>query len=121
MDDLNCLAKGSPAQQRQVKEMVLQGIKDIFPSLLAKIKDYTILKKAWDGDGDWDAQKEILGWILDSEAGIFNLTSRQLKELKALLDISPTRRLIVVPKICFLIGKLRSMHLATTSAIGHFF
>ena len=40
MDDLNCLAQGSPAQHQRVTEMVLQGIKDIFTSLPAKIKEY---------------------------------------------------------------------------------
>ena len=38
MDDLNCLAQGSPDQQRRVTEMVLQGIKDIFPSLPSELK-----------------------------------------------------------------------------------
>ena len=46
MDDLNCLAQGSPYQQRQVTEMVLQGIKDIFPSLPSDLKDSVSLKKA---------------------------------------------------------------------------
>ena len=54
MDDLNCLAQGSPAQKQQVTDMFLQGIKDILPSLPADIKDSISLKKAWQGDGDWD-------------------------------------------------------------------
>ena len=53
MSDLNCLAQGSPAQQRRVTEMVLQGIKDICPSLLTKIKDSISLKKAREGDEYW--------------------------------------------------------------------
>ena len=54
MDDMNCLAQGSPAQQKQVIEMFLQGIKDIFPSLPANIKESISLDKARQGDGDWD-------------------------------------------------------------------
>ena len=46
MDDLNCLAQGSPDQQHRVTKMVLQGIKDIFPSLPSELKDSVILKKA---------------------------------------------------------------------------
>ena len=46
MDDLNCLSQGSTDQQSQVTEMVLQGIKNIFPSLPLELKDYVILKKA---------------------------------------------------------------------------
>ena len=101
--------------------MVLQGIKDIFPSLPYKIKDSISLKKAWQGDGFWTLQKEILGWILNSKAGTFQLPSRRLKELKALLDILPTRRRIAVPKLRSLIFKLRSMHLVVPGTIGHFF
>ena len=56
MDDLNFLSQGSPAQQRRVAEMVLQGIKDIVPSLPNKIKDSIIFNRAWQGDGDWDVQ-----------------------------------------------------------------
>ena len=121
MADINCLAQDSPAQQQQVTEMVLKGIKDVFPSLPADIKNSIILKKAQQGDGDWVVQKEILGWIFKSEAGMFQLPSLRLKELKAFLDISPTQRCIAVPKLRSLIGKLRSMHLAVAGAIGHFF
>ena len=46
MDDLNCLSQGSLDQQCRVTEMVLQGIKDIFPSLTSELKDSVILKKA---------------------------------------------------------------------------
>ena len=66
-------------------------------------------------------QKEILGLVLVSEAVTFQLTSRGLKELKALLDISRTQRVIAVPKLRSLIGKLQSMHLAVPGAIVHFF
>ena len=46
MDDLNCLAQGSPAQQRRVTEMVLKEIKYIFPYIPAKIKYSISFKKA---------------------------------------------------------------------------
>ena len=76
MNDLKCLAQGSPDQQRQVTEMVLQGIKDIFPYLPSKLKDSVSLKKALQGDGNWEVKKEILGWILNSEKGTFQLPPR---------------------------------------------
>ena len=103
------MAQVSLTQQRRVTEMVLQGIKDIFPSLPYKIKDSISLKKAWQGDGFWTVQKEILGWILNSKAGTFQLPSRRLKELKALLEKSPNQRHITFPKLRSLIGKLRSI------------
>ena len=90
MYDLNCLVQGSHAQQRQVTEMVLQGITDISPSIPAKIKDSIIFNKVWQGNGDWDVQKDILGWILNYEAGTFQLPSYRLADLKALLAIPST-------------------------------
>ena len=71
MEDLNCLLQCSLAQQRQVTEMELQGIKYIFLSLPSKIKDYISVKKAWEGDGFWDMKKELLRWILDLDKGNF--------------------------------------------------
>ena len=121
MDDLNCLAQGSPYQQCRVTEMFLQGIKDIFPSLPFELKDSVSLKKAQKGDGNWEVEKKILGWILNLEKGTFKLPSRCLKELKSLLIIPPSQRQLPVSKLCSLISKLRSMHLAVPGAIGHFF
>ena len=63
---MNCLAQVSPAQQRQVMDMVLQGIKDFFPSPPAENKDSISFNKAREGDVNWAVQKEILGWILNS-------------------------------------------------------
>ena len=79
MEDLNCIKQGSPDQQRRVTEMVLQGIKDIFPSLPLELKDSVSLKKSRKGDGNWEVEKEILGWILNSEKGKFQLPSNFLK------------------------------------------
>ena len=66
-------------------------------------------------------EKEILGWIPNSEKGTFQLPSFCLKDLKSLLSISPIQRQIPFSKLCSLIGKLRSMHLTVPGAIGHIF
>ena len=66
-------------------------------------------------------EKEILGWILNSEKGTFQLPPRCLKELKSLLTISPSQRRLPVSKLCSLLGKLRYMHLVVPGAIEHFF
>ena len=57
MDDLNFLTQGSPDQQRRVTDMVLQGIKDIFPSVPSEMKDSISLKKDRGGYGDWAVYK----------------------------------------------------------------
>ena len=121
MDDQNSLAQGSPDQQDQVTDMVLQGINNIFPSLPLELKDSVRLKKSQIGDDSWEVKKEILGWILNSEKGTFQLPYRCLKELKSLLTISPSQWRLPVSKLRLLIGKLRSIHLAVPGVIEHFF
>ena len=79
------------------------------------------MKKYRKGDGDWVVEKDILGWILNSEKGTFQLPSRCLKELKYLLAISPSQWRLPVSKLRSIIDKLRSMHLAMPGAIGHLF
>ena len=121
MDDLNCLAQGSPDQQRRVTQMFLQGIKDIFPSLPSELKDSVSLKKDLKRDGNCEVDEKILGWILNSEKGTFQLPPCFLKELKSLLTISPSQWRLPVSKLRLLIGKLRSIHLAVPGVIEHFF
>ena len=69
----------------------------------------------------WVVEKDILGWILNSEKGTFQLPSRCLKELKYLLAISPSQWRLPVSKLRSIIDKLRSMHLAMPGAIGQLF
>ena len=57
VDGLNCLAQVSPAQQRRVTEIVLQGINDIFPYIPDKLKDSVSINKALQGDGYWAVEK----------------------------------------------------------------
>ena len=83
MDDTNCLAQGSTDEQSQVTDMLLQGIKEIFMYPPLDLKDSVSLKKSQKGDGDWAVEKEILGCILNSEKGTFQLPSCRLKELKS--------------------------------------
>ena len=54
VDDLSCLAQVSPAQQLQVTDMVLQGIKDIFPYLPYELKDSVSTKNSLQENGYWD-------------------------------------------------------------------
>ena len=121
MDNLNCAAQGSPAQQQQATELILCAIKDIFLSFPGELKDSVSLKKALVGDGSWKVTKEILGWIIDTEKGTIQLPPCRLVELKDLLDIPASLWRMSVKKLRALIGKLRSMHLAVPSAIRHFY
>jgi hypothetical protein len=121
MDDLNCVAQGNPDQQTRVTELVLRSIKETYPSIPGELKDSVSLKKALAGDGDWDTEKEILGWTIDTNSGTLRLSEKCLKDLRNLLNIPPSQRRISRKKLERLIGKLRSMHLAIPGAIGHFY
>ena len=61
MDDLMSATQGNRPQQERVTELTLWALKEIFPSLPAKVKDSVSLKKAMQGDRDWAQTKEILG------------------------------------------------------------
>ena len=65
--------------------------------------------------------KEVLGWILDTEAGTVTLPERKLEELLTLVDIPPTQRRMGRKDLERLVGKLRSMHLAVPGAVAHLF
>ena len=70
-----------------------------------------LVKKLLDGEGDWECVKEILRWIIDTEAGTVALPERKLQELQDLLDILTTHRHMGRKDLEFLVGKPRSMHL----------
>ena len=50
------------------------------------------MKKLVAGEGDWNCVKEVLGRILDTEAGKVTLPERKLEELLTLVDIPATQR-----------------------------
>ena len=68
------------------------------------------VKKLVTGEDDWTCVKEVLGWILDTEAGTVTLPERKLEELLTLVDIPPTQRRMGRKDLERLVGKLRSWH-----------
>ena len=51
-----------------------------------------IVKEIVAREGGWTCVKEVLGWILDIEAGTFTLLERNLEELLTLVGIPATKR-----------------------------
>ena len=47
----------------------MRSLKEIPPYLRTEVKDSVSLKKSMQGDGDWATIKEILGWVVDTDAG----------------------------------------------------
>ena len=89
MDELLSASQGDMKQQQRVSELTLRALKEISPSLSAEVKDSVILKKAMQGDGDWETTKEIMGWVVDTDAGTLRLSPKRMAELGTLLDNPP--------------------------------
>ena len=64
------------------------------------------VKKLLAGEEDRTCLKEIIGWILDTEAGTITLPERKLEELLTLVDIPATQRRMVRNDLERLVGKL---------------
>ena len=121
MDDVISVVQGGPDRQHQVFDGTVRALKWLFPSLPGELKDSVSVKKLVAGEGDCTCVKEVLGWILDTEAGTVTLPERKLKELLTLVDIPPTQRRMGRKDLERLVGKLRSMHLAVPGAVAHLF
>ena len=76
MDDFMEMTQGDPDQQERVTELLLQAIKEIFPSVPKETKDFISLKKALQGDVSWLPVKDILEWILNTKKGPLQLTEK---------------------------------------------
>ena len=73
MDDVISVVQGGPDRQHRVFDDTVCAIKWLFPSLPGELKDSVSVQKLVAGEGDWTCVKEVLGWILDTEAGTFTL------------------------------------------------
>ena len=92
MDDVILVVQGGPDRQHQVFDGTDRALKWIFLSLPGELKDSVSVKKLVAGEGGWTCVKEVLGWILNTEAGTVTLPERKLEEILTLVDILPTQR-----------------------------
>ena len=75
MDEVISLVQGGPDCQHQVFDGTVRALKWLFPSLLGELKDSVSVKKLVAEEGDWICVKEVLGWILDTDAGTASLAT----------------------------------------------
>ena len=73
------------------------------------------------GEGNWTCAKEVLGWILETEAGTVTFPERNLKEFPTLVDIPATQRRIGQKDMEGLVRNLRSMHLTVPGTVSQLF
>ena len=79
------------------------------------------VKKIPAGEGGWTYAKEVLGWILDMEAGVVTLPERKLEDILTLVDISNTQCIIVRKDLEGLVGNLCSMHIMVPGVVVHLY
>ena len=111
MNDVISVVQGGPNHQHRFFDGTSRALKWLFPSLPGELKDLVSLKKLVAGEGDWTCVKDVLGWILDTEAGKVTLPERNLEELLTLVDIPANQRKMGQKDLERLVQKLRSMHL----------
>ena len=87
MDEVFSVVQGGADHQHQVFYGTACALKWLFPSLPGDLKDLVSMKKLVAGEGCWTCAKEVMGWILDTEAGTVTLLERKLEELLNLVDI----------------------------------
>ena len=92
MDEVILVVQGGPDCQYQVFDGTVRALKWLFLSLPGELKDSVSVKKLMAGEGEWTCVKEVLGRILDTEAGTVTLPERKLEEILTLVDTPATQR-----------------------------
>ena len=93
----------------------------LFSLLQGGAKELVFVKKVLARDRYRAFVKEVLGWILDTEAGTVTLPERKLQGLCDLLAIPTTQRRMDRKGLECLVGKLCSMHLAVPGVVAHLY
>lgn len=126
MDDFIGAAQGSKAARDNVRRVLMTVVDDVFrPSDASdgpSRKEPISVKKLRQGDAAWSTQKEVLGWLIDTESMTLRLTPRRRDRLHALLhkELPRSRKRLPVKEFHRILGELRSMSVALPGARGLF-
>ena len=126
IDDFIAAAQGSKPTRDNVRRVLLHAIDDVFRPLDAhdhpSRKEPISVKKLKLGDAAWSTEKEILGWLINTESMTLRMTKHRHRRLYQLLhdDLPRTRKRITVKDFQRALGELRSLALALPGARGLF-
>jgi hypothetical protein len=125
VDDFLGVCQGPIPRRREVRRVLLNAIDDVLRPLEPDDNPYRkepiSVKKLRQGDASWSTLKEILGWLIDTDAMTISLTPRRSARLTALLaDIPPHQRRMSITKWHRILGELRSMSIALPGSRGLF-
>ena len=79
MDDVIISVQVGPEWQRQVFDSTVWTLNWLFLSLPGETKDSVRENNLWSGEGNWTCVKEVLGWMIDIEAGTVSLPEKNSK------------------------------------------
>ena len=87
--------------------------------MLGETKDFVSVKKLMADKGDWACEKDIFGWLINTEVVTVALTEQKHLELLQLIVIPVTQRRMGWKKLVLLVGKLHYMHLTVSGVVAH--
>jgi hypothetical protein len=126
MDDFVGASQGNRQCRQNVRRTLLHVIDDIYrplsPTDPPTRKEPISVKKLQQGDASWSTQKEVLGWLLDTEKMTLQLTPRRIERLRELLydEYPRSKKRTSITEWHKTLGELRSMTLALPGAKGLF-
>ena len=121
MDDMITSMQRGLDQQLEVLNGTFWSLKWLFPSLPGKTKDYNSIKKMMAGKGNWTYTKEVLGWLINIEAGKLVLLEPTHMDILQLVSIPATQCRMVWKELERLVGKICPMHLMLPGEVAHLY
>ena len=73
MYDITIALKGGPGRQHQVFDVAIHSLKRLLPYFTDKAKELVRINKILAGEEDWTCVKEVMGWTVETGAGIVAL------------------------------------------------
>ena len=120
VDDFLGITQGNKAQREEVKRVLFHSLDNVLrplsPTDLPMRQDPASLKKMKQGYSTWATQKNLLGWVIDSVRRTIHLPQHRVTQLTTMLQEVEGQRQVSQKRWRKLLGKLRSMMLAFTSA-----
>ena len=125
MDDFILCTQLKGAERRAARRTLFECIDSVVRPLAPydneKRKEPNSVKKLSKGDGAWDTQKIVLGWMIDTKRRTIELPAHRLDRLHELLaSFPPHQHRTSRRRWQQLIGELRSMVLAIPGGRGLF-
>ena len=126
IDDFIAAAQGHKQTRNNARRVLLHAIDDVFRPLAehdhSSRKEPISVKKLQLGDAAWSTEKEVLGWLLNTESMTLRMTKHRHRRLHQLLhtDLPRTRKRITVLDFQRALGELRSLALAIPGTRGLF-